>query len=184
MTTTGTLTTLHNFAGGADDGYPNHGLTLGADGNFYGVTDGAGTSTQNGIGFRITPTGTLTVLANFEINQPLNEGPKSNLVLASDGNFYGVDLNHLFKMTPTGTVTNVYPFCQQANCLDGAGPDAVVLGADGNVYGTANFGGSGTCMFSAFLPAGCGVVFKWTVSQSGPPPPPGPTITLVANAEG
>ena len=183
ITASGTLTTLHNFTSGGDDGYPISSLIVGADGNFYGFTAGAG-SAQNGIAYRITPTGTLATLVTFDINQPLNEGPKAGLILASDGNFYGADLTKIFKFTPAGTLTNLYTFCEQSPCTDGAGPNSMVLGTDGNLYGTTNFGGSGSCMFSAFLPGGCGTVFKWTVSSVTPPPPTGPAITLVANAEG
>jgi len=69
-------------------------------------------------------------------------------------------------MTPTGTLTTVYNFCSQSNCVDGAGPDeggALALGTEGNFYGATVSGGSsansGPC-----APSGCGTIFKITPS--------------------
>jgi uncharacterized repeat protein (TIGR03803 family) len=58
ITPTGTLTTLHSFAG-ADGADPVAGLVQGTDGNFYGTTHSGG---AEGLGtvFKMTPAGTLT----------------------------------------------------------------------------------------------------------------------------
>ena len=58
ITLTGQYTVLHSFSG-ADGASPEAGLTLGNDGNFYGVTLGG--IHVDGTVFRITPTGTFTV---------------------------------------------------------------------------------------------------------------------------
>src|SRR5205823_4469717 len=83
--TTASLTTLHSFSD-SDGAYPYAGLVQGSDGNFYGTTQGGGTS---GVGtvFQITPTGTLTTLYNFSGGD--GAGPYAGLVQGSDGNFYG-----------------------------------------------------------------------------------------------
>src|SRR6185437_1549691 len=66
---------------------PYAGLIQANDGNFYGVTETGG-SADNGVLFRLTPDGTLTVLHNFTRG---NDGgnPVGGLVQASDGNLYG-----------------------------------------------------------------------------------------------
>ena len=54
VTTSGTLTVLHSFAGGKTDGAsPTGGLTLGTDGNFYGTTQMGGASLQGTV-FKMT----------------------------------------------------------------------------------------------------------------------------------
>ena len=47
-----------------------------------------------------------------------------------------------FRMTPGGSLTVLYNFCVQPNCADGSSPTWLVLGADGNFYGTAFGGGA------------------------------------------
>src|SRR5215467_7477926 len=42
ITLNGQLTTLHNFTGGQDGGWPFGGLVQGADGDFYGTTEVGG----------------------------------------------------------------------------------------------------------------------------------------------
>jgi uncharacterized repeat protein (TIGR03803 family) len=69
---------------GAD---PQSGLTLGSDGNFYGVTAMNGPGPEEGEIFRITPEGTFTVLHGFDGVH--GAYPVGALVQATDGNFYG-----------------------------------------------------------------------------------------------
>lgn len=69
-------------------------------------------------------------------------GPVSSLVEGADGNFYGTTpsggpLNNgtIFKITPAGVLTTLYAF---SGGSDGSAPLAsLVLGSDGNFYGTA-----------------------------------------------
>jgi uncharacterized repeat protein (TIGR03803 family) len=61
----------------------------------------------------------------------------------------------IFSITPAGTLTTLYSFCAQTDCLDGAVPLAgVVQASDGNFYGTTLLGGRN----------GYGIVFKLTPS--------------------
>src|ERR1035441_6066134 len=61
----GTYTNLHSFTGTNGDGvFPYAPLVQGSDGNFYGTTDGGGTS-GSGTVFRISPSGTYTNLHSF-----------------------------------------------------------------------------------------------------------------------
>ncbi len=163
-----TFTTLYSFcsqANCADGSDPWAGLVQGADGNFYGTTFRGGMVV--GTAYKITAGGTLTSLHAFNGTDGLN--PAANLLLASDGNYYGttssggnLNLGNIFKMTPSGTVTQVYSFCT-SSCPNGANPmGALVQGADGNFYGTAQGGGDGHC--SGISGIGCGTVFKVTPS--------------------
>jgi uncharacterized repeat protein (TIGR03803 family) len=88
-----------------------------------------------------------------------------SLVQGLDGNFYGTTLEGganghgtVLKITLAGKLTTLYSFCSQTNCTDGANPYAgLVLGTDGNFYGTTYQGGA-QCSYIE----GCGTVFKIT----------------------
>jgi uncharacterized repeat protein (TIGR03803 family) len=100
---------------------------------------------------------TFTTLYSFCSESDCADGQYSRAALAqgSDGNFYGTTYfgganpganglgnGTVFKITPTGTLTTLYSFCSQSLCTDGANPNAgLVLGSDGNFYGTTVFGG-------------------------------------------
>ncbi len=150
-----TLTTLYSFCSqpNCTDGEgPNGGLVQGSDGNFYGTTYGS--PSGPGTVFKISPSGTLTILYTFCSLQYCADGesPLSGLVQGSDGNFYGTTNEGgtqgssggtVFRMTPNGVLTTLYRFCSQPNCSDGQYPTApLVQGGDGNFYGTTSLGGA------------------------------------------
>jgi uncharacterized repeat protein (TIGR03803 family) len=155
ITPGGTLTTLYTFGHDEDftDGQGPLGLTLGADGNFYGVTAGGGKSTSGTI-FKITPQGTFTSLYSFCAKANCTDGafPLGGLVQGSDGNFYGATAEFgtagaegvLFKMTSAGAYSVIYDFCNSSSyCPYGANPNAPLIeGADGEFYGTTSAGGT------------------------------------------
>jgi len=72
------------------------------------------------------------------------------LVQGTNGNLYGTTLgggSHgsgtVFEITQAGKLTTLYNFCSQSNCADGSGPyGGLVLGRDGNFYGTTSQGGA------------------------------------------
>jgi uncharacterized repeat protein (TIGR03803 family) len=156
---------LHSFSGGSgiagitDDGAsPVSALIQGTDGNFYGTT-GAGGAYQSGTVFRITPAGAETVLYSFFGNYGAlysddGAGPVAALVLAGDGNFYGTTSQGgaygegtVFKITPSGVETVLHSFSGStgvAGIPDGGFPGAgqLILGMDGNYYGTTTEGGA------------------------------------------
>jgi uncharacterized repeat protein (TIGR03803 family) len=115
----------------------------------------------------MTPQGTLTTIHSFcHLAQcPEGAGPGS-LVLAPNGNFYGnasfggaSEAGTIFELTPAGSVVVLYSFCQQTNCADGAYPtNGLLLGNDGNLYGTTTQGGDLACQDNI----GCGTVFRMT----------------------
>jgi uncharacterized repeat protein (TIGR03803 family) len=90
----------------------------------------------------------------------------SSFIQGRDGNLYGTmtdaDFGHVVKITPAGTLTILYSFCPQSNCIAGKSPDGpLVLGTDGNFYGAAVEGGIATGTCSTF---GCGTIFKMTAA--------------------
>jgi uncharacterized repeat protein (TIGR03803 family) len=85
-----TLTTLVAFTGANGAPYLSGGggLVQGADGNFYGTTNGGGSHNLGTI-FKVTPAGALTTLYNFGSTPTDGTDPAGALIQASDGNFYG-----------------------------------------------------------------------------------------------
>jgi uncharacterized repeat protein (TIGR03803 family) len=87
----------------------------------------------------------------------------SSFVQGRDGNLYGTmidaDFGHVVKITPSGTLTILYSFCPQSDCIAGKIPGPLVLATDGNFYGAALEGGIATGGCSTF---GCGTLFKMT----------------------
>ena len=165
---TGTFTTLYTFCaqtGCPDGAYPGAALVLGTDGNFYGTTSSGGAHNVGTV-FKVTPDGTLTTLYSFCTAPSCSEGdrPNGSLILGTDGNFYGTTQfdggsahkGGVFKITPSGTLTAVYTFCQIRSCPDGGQPLAgLIQASDGNFYGTTTKGS---------LPTRYGTIFRLTPS--------------------
>jgi uncharacterized repeat protein (TIGR03803 family) len=143
-----------------------------SDGNFYGaaqVTDDGVSDPQGGTLFKLTPSGEFTKLFTFAQGSSgfLNgNNPASGFVEANDGFLYGTTVNGgkqndgvLFRITKTGADFKVlHNFCSSANCADGSIPDGLLLGQDGNLYGTTQNGGS------SIVPcpnSGCGTIFRF-----------------------
>jgi uncharacterized repeat protein (TIGR03803 family) len=82
LTTNNVFTRLHTFSGLGDGENPQAALTLGKDGNFYGVC-----YPQLGSIFRITPGGIFTSLYSF--TGGADSGYPNGLTTGSDGNLYG-----------------------------------------------------------------------------------------------
>jgi uncharacterized repeat protein (TIGR03803 family) len=145
-----TIATLHSFVN-TDGAGPYGGLVQGTDGNFYGVTVYGGdltcdAATGCGTVFKVTPSGALTNLHNFEITDGSN--PYTALIQATDGNFYGTTYfgggipkqGTVFQITPAGALTTLHVF--NPNFGDGGNPTAaLVQDTNGSLYGTTRFGG-------------------------------------------
>jgi uncharacterized repeat protein (TIGR03803 family) len=93
ITPAGVYTLLYSFGSTGDGVLPIAGLTLGADGNFYGVTSGGGSDDgghPGGTLFRITTAGKETVLYNFCVISCFDGlSPTTRLVQHTNGKFYG-----------------------------------------------------------------------------------------------
>jgi uncharacterized repeat protein (TIGR03803 family) len=152
ITPAGQLTTLYNFCQltNCNDGSGPGVLIVGPGGKFYGTTVNGGVYGEGTI-FEITPGGQLTTLYNFCSQPGCTDGENPvALFVGTDGNFYGTTVyggnsrningdGTVFKMTPSGQLSTIYSFCSLPNCSDGGDPSSLVLGADGNFYGTAAY---------------------------------------------
>jgi uncharacterized repeat protein (TIGR03803 family) len=142
VTTNGSLTTLAGF--NLTDGLEPNQLLQAADGNLYGTTLEGGVN-GNGTVFQLLTNGRLNTLASFNYT---NGGslPAAGLIQTPDGTLWGTTyeggangLGTVFQVSPLQAVTTVYSFTGGS---DGAHPSAnLVLGPDGNLYGTAAYGG-------------------------------------------
>jgi uncharacterized repeat protein (TIGR03803 family) len=143
MTTTGQAADPYVF--GSEGATPWAGLTLGTDGNYYGTASAGGVN-DNGVLFKLSPTGVYTDLHDFAGGTD-GARPFSPPIQASDSNFYGVTFgtggaSTVYRYEPTGTFATIYNF-------DSAHGQQVLVpliqGSDGNLYGTASFGGTNNC---------------------------------------
>jgi uncharacterized repeat protein (TIGR03803 family) len=163
-TSTGTITSLYNFTGNADEKYPAGGVIQGSDGNFYGTASDYLLDAQggNGIVYKLTPGGKITVLHTFADSD--GQAPSGALVEGADGDFYGTaayggtdDYGLIYKISPTGTFSILHIFTHTGT--DGAVPsDGIMLASDGNFYGGTAEGGDGDSG------KGGGTIFKMTPS--------------------
>jgi len=155
VTPAGAESLLYSFSGGNDGANPVAALIQGDDGNFYGTTGYGGTSGQGTV-FKLTPTGIETVLYSFAGSSD-GRSPVGSLIQGSDGNFYGTTTlggadgaGIVFMVTAAGAETVLYTFTGGS---DGAYPGGgLILGIDGNFYGTTQSGGANNL----------GTVFKLT----------------------
>jgi uncharacterized repeat protein (TIGR03803 family) len=101
--------------------------------------------------------------------------PASSLLADSAGNLYGTTqlggankYGTVFELSPNGVggynESVLYSFCSQSSCKDGSSPDsAVAFDHDGNLYGTAYYGGR----YALGPYSGYGVVFELSPEPSG-----------------
>jgi uncharacterized repeat protein (TIGR03803 family) len=145
------FTNLYSFTGGTDGAFPWSPLMQASDGNLYGTTEyGGARSSISGYGttFQLPLGGAFNPLYYFDNNGDGDHPFYSGLTEGSDGFFYGTtDVggdDHdgvIFAMSSDGFLFPIYSFLASGD--DGVGPLAgVVLGSDGNFYGTTQNGGS------------------------------------------
>jgi uncharacterized repeat protein (TIGR03803 family) len=151
------------------------GLLVGAAAN--GGTNGSGTI------FQITTNGAFNVVYTFSglagaDGSENNDGASPQaLLLDAAGNYYGVAAEggtngegSVFEVTPAGEFRAVYSFTglssEAETNAEGANPNGILQGADGNFYGTALRGGTGY-----------GTIFKVTAA-------PTPTAVTFSFASG
>jgi uncharacterized repeat protein (TIGR03803 family) len=141
VTSSGSLTTLQSLSESIGV-YPQSELIEGIDGNYYGTASSGG-AYGDGTVFRITPFGNFSTIYSF--NYPSGAYPYGELTVGKDGYFYGstavggdYEYGTLFRLSPTGTATTLHHFDGYNN---GSSPKGgLVLGSDGNFYGTTSSG--------------------------------------------
>jgi uncharacterized repeat protein (TIGR03803 family) len=149
------FTLLYNFTTASKSQFPESRLTFDSSGNLYGTAQG---SSFYGSVFEVSPVSggkwTATTLHSFTAG---NDGadPAGNLVFDTKGNLYGVAYDGgsgcnrnlcgvVYKLTPQsggGYAESIeHPF---ESATDGSIPyGTLLLGNDGNLYGTTEHGGS------------------------------------------
>jgi uncharacterized repeat protein (TIGR03803 family) len=138
-----TYTDLHDFNCSTDGCNANYPAipAQGRDGNLYGTLTGG--ASNHGTIYKITPSGTFSVLYTFLGTD--GSLPYSGLTLGTDGNFYGTtalgganNCGTIFNITPAGALTTLHSFA----CPGGGGSPVggPVQGKTGNVYGVTSSG--------------------------------------------
>jgi uncharacterized repeat protein (TIGR03803 family) len=176
ITTSGQEKLLYRFVfksqGGHRDGkYPESRL-LNVNGTLYGTTYEGGEGNRGTI-FKITPSGSESVLHSFKGTKTDGAYPRAGLLYAN-GTIYGTTSsggnglcegcgNHehfgtVFEITPSGKEKLIYKFRGYPN--DGAVPGELMYD-NGTFYGTTVSGGA-NCAVSH----GCGTIFSITPSGS------------------
>ena len=166
---TGTYSTPYVFQAATQEEANPTILIQGADGNLYGATAPRAVGDLNGMIFQFTQSGTFTPIYRFQDGKGTHA---TSLVFGTDGNLYGTAagdssggfFNHppsmhnagvFFRLTLQGQITTLYSF---TGGDDGSLPNSLIQGADGNFYGTTQYGPeSPPNVFS-----GVGTVFKFT----------------------
>jgi len=148
ISSSGTFSLLHSFAGGATDGsYPSGPLIRDSLGNLRGTTTYGGTANLGTV-FELSASGTLTVLHSFAGGTTDGSLPCGGLLQDLAGNLYGTaagggafGVGTIYKLTKSGTFTVLHSFKALS---DGAYPYGTVLDAKGHIFSTALEGGSGS----------------------------------------
>ena len=153
ITAAGNYSTLYNFTGGDDGGYPYSPLVFKGS-KLYGTTENGG-SGGYGTVYEFTPAkgkkaSQETVLHNFYGGVSDGASPYDGaLVFDKEGNIYGttagggvVGGGTMYKLAPDRTFTILHSFTNQP---DGDGPlGNVVFDKQGNLYTTTEEGGATT----------------------------------------
>src|ERR1700675_4408113 len=195
LSPSGTETVLHSFAASHTDGhYPYAGLLMDTTGNLYGTAQSGG---AKGLGtvFKLSPSGTETVLHSFcqQAGCPDGYYPQAGLVMDTNGNLYGTTLYNgaydggtVFKISSDGTATTLYNFCTATGCKNGRYPQAgLILDTNGNLYGTTYGGGAyGKGTVFELSPSGAETVLHSFCARTGCPDGSHPRADLVMDTAG
>jgi uncharacterized repeat protein (TIGR03803 family) len=140
---------LFSFTGGRDGKNPQAALISDTLGNLYSTTEFGGVY-HLGTVFELTPSNsgwTESVLHSLA-GQKDGLHPLSGLTLDQSGNLYGATYGGggsgrgiVFELEPSGQRWTEIVLLRFTNKEEGAYPTGLVLGQDGDLYGTTQFGG-------------------------------------------
>jgi uncharacterized repeat protein (TIGR03803 family) len=141
MTTAGVFSVVYAFPNGSSlMGMGPTQLTVGVDGNLYGMTEGGGTN-ECGALFRMTLAGVPTVLYSFpQIGGSTLPGA-APMAVDTSGNLYGIANEGLFSLQTGGSFAILHQFASGQGSAVGQG---IVVGSDGSLYGPLDTGGNDT----------------------------------------
>ena len=135
-------TTLYNFTGGSDGGFPYAGLIRNGS-TLYGTTTSPATV------FQTTTAGVEKVLYTFGTNPNDGSNPVASLVRDSAGNLYGTtefggDNSYvtIFEVSKKGAETILDNFFYDAGLAPFYPVSSLVFDGTGNLYGTTQNGGA------------------------------------------
>lgn len=149
ITPTGVFTPLYAFCPASNtscsDGVSPVGIVQTTDGNFYGLAS-AGGSSNLGVIFKFTPTGSVTTLYTFCTKAfcPDGSSPGEALLQGTDGNLYGVaggggDFTHpgtIFQFS-----TGLAPFVRTVQGAGKVDSSVTILGSDLTGASAVSFNG-------------------------------------------
>ncbi|MGB6518361.1 MAG: choice-of-anchor tandem repeat GloVer-containing protein [Candidatus Cybelea sp.] len=173
ITTSGSENVVYNFAGAPNDGTGPEAGMVDVNGTFYGTTSAGGTA-NSGTVFKVTSSGTESVLHSFSGGSSDGSDPEAPLLNVA-GTLYGTTFTGgigctplggcgtVFQITPSGQEIVLHEFGGSSN--DGTNPLSGLLDVNGTLYGTTYGGGAN----------GYGTVFA--ITRSG-------TETVVYNFAG
>ncbi len=188
VSATGQETVLHSFAGGTDGARPLSGLAADPRGFFYGTTFEGGAE-DNGVAYIVDSAGGMGLIHTFT-GKGDGGDPESAVTIDSAGNVYGTTAfgglgstggyGVVYKIDPMGNESVLYQFTGGA---DGGYPMSnLIRDSAGNLYGTAQGGGSGNFGVVFMLsPAGQETVLY---NFLGGPDGENPTTGLIRDAAG
>ncbi|MGA2759584.1 MAG: choice-of-anchor tandem repeat GloVer-containing protein [Candidatus Cybelea sp.] len=174
---------LYTFTGAAGDGSsPYASPIVDSKGVVYGVSLD-GTNKVDGLVWKLMPKGsgyTESPVYEFSSSQAHGSYPEGGLIEDSAGALYGTGATGgkgpclymgsgcgvVFKLTPSGgkyTESILHDFGGAAK--DGGIPVDALLLSGNELYGTTEYGGSGSCQETGFN--GCGTVFEVSTKGSG-----------------
>jgi uncharacterized repeat protein (TIGR03803 family) len=196
ITSLGAVTILHSFGDGSvvnDGAVPQSSLIQGSDGNLYGTTSQGGSAGEGAV-FKITLPGVLTILHSFGDGTITGDGVSPTFGLTQDvqGNLYGTtsyggsaNQGAVYKINAQMQTSILYSFAQPTSFafssgsvdLPASGPGGyypnsrLILGSDGNLYGTTTASGFGYGTVFKITPQGQESVLHYfgdgTVSSDG-----------------
>ena len=155
LRTTGRLTVLYTFTGGADGNRPYAGVIRDAGGNLYGTTFFGGAQNA-GVVYKVDTAGQQTVLHAFGGGGNDGGNAFAGVIIDSAGNLYGTNSNGgsggqgvVYELDATGNYTVLYSF---GGANGGDAHAGVILSSSGSLFGATQMGGK----------RNVGVVFRLT----------------------